>query len=299
VPKPVPATGQMLVAMRASDVSPLTIELVEPVCKHFPPPFACSNSTIGSGGAGVVAAVGPDCAGFTVGDEVWGTNTGAYADYAIASCGATGLKPKSLSFAEAGVSLEGVTSLQCLQMAGAPWEKKNLTVAITSGQGGTGLMAIQLAKALGAARVVTAATGDGIELVKTFGADVVYDYHKTDLFEALPDDSVDVVFDNLARPGTADKAMHAIRSSGTYLVLTGGGGDISKNPKEGVTQLKFYAVDMSNRTIGVDVLAPLFDAGKLRGTHIFDSFSVSAVADAFTRYLAGGVVGKIAVLMDH
>ena len=156
-----------------------------------------------------------------------------------------------------------------------------------------------IGQAFGAARIVTAATGEGIELVKSFGADVVYDYHKTDLFDALSDDSIDVVFDNLGRPGTADKAMHAIRSSGTYLVLTGGGGDISKNPKEGVKQLKFYAVDMSNRTIGVDVLAPLFDSGKLRGTHIFDRFNLSDVANAFTRYLAGGVVGKIAVTMDH
>ena len=38
--------------------------------------------------------------------------------------------------------------------AGAPWEKaKNLTVVVTSGSGGTGFVAIQLAKAYGAAKV--------------------------------------------------------------------------------------------------------------------------------------------------
>merc|ERR1711879_768255 len=117
------------------------------------------------------------------------------------------------------------------------------------------------------------------------------------MFDELPNDSVDIVFDNLGRPGTADKAMHAIRSGGTYLVLTGGGGDISKTPKEGVRQLKFYAVDGANRTTGVDVLAPMFESGALRA-HIFENYSFEDVPAAFTRFLEGGVFGKIAVLVN-
>jgi NADPH:quinone reductase-like Zn-dependent oxidoreductase len=67
----------------------------------------------------------------------------------------------------------------------------NLTIAITSGQGGTGFMGIQLAKALGAKHVVTAASGSGIAMVKALGADQVFDYTKVELFDALPDNSVD------------------------------------------------------------------------------------------------------------
>ena len=57
---------------------------------------------------------------------------------------------------------------------------------------------------------------------------------------ALPDNSVDIVYDNYGAKGTADKAMPKIRSGGVYLVLPGGeGGSISKHPKDGVKQIDF------------------------------------------------------------
>merc|ERR1719450_440028 len=121
---------------------------------------------------------------------------GAYAQYALATCSLTTLKPFSLSLVEAGtIPIVGGTSLQCLQEAGAPWTSKP-TVVVTAGQGGTGFIGVQLAKALGAASVITAATGDGIDFVKSLGADKVIDYKKQDIFDALPDDSVDIVYDN-------------------------------------------------------------------------------------------------------
>ena len=81
--------------------------------------------------------------------------------------------------------------MQCLQEAGAPWTSKP-TVVVTAGQGGTGFIGVQLAKALGAGTVITAATGDGI---------VVVDYHEQNIFDTLGNDTVDVVFDNLGFPG--------------------------------------------------------------------------------------------------
>merc|ERR1712136_615631 len=141
-----------------------------------------------------------------------GTVQGAYAQYALANCSLTTLKPLSASFVEAGtIPVVGLTSLQCLQKTGAPWASKP-TVVVTSGQGGTGFIGIQLAKALGAGTVITAATGDGIDFVKGLGADIVVDYHEQN------------VFDTLGFPGTADKALRTIRSGGTFLLLPGGDG---------------------------------------------------------------------------
>ena len=73
--------------------------------------------------------------------------------------------------------------MQCLQEAGAPWTSKP-TVFVMAGQGGTGFIGVQLAKALGAGTVITAATGDG-----------------QNIFDTLGNDTVDVVFDNLGFPG--------------------------------------------------------------------------------------------------
>ena len=50
---------------------------------------------------------------------------------------------------------------------------------------------------MGAARVVTATSGAAnIALAKSFGADVVIDYKVEDIFAALPNDSVDIVYDS-------------------------------------------------------------------------------------------------------
>ena len=56
-------------------------------------------------------------------------------------------------------------------------------------------MGIQLAKAFGANYVVAAASGAGMAFVKSIGADRVVDYKVQNIFEALPDNSVDIVFD--------------------------------------------------------------------------------------------------------
>merc|ERR1712135_251212 len=74
--------------------------------------------------------------------------------------------------------------------------------------------------------------------------------------------SLDLVFDNLGFPGTADTALRAIRSGGTFLLLPGGdGGVLSNQTKSGVTQ-------MYGRTQpavkDLETLAQLFDLGELR-----------------------------------
>merc|ERR1711907_75992 len=207
-------------------------------------------------------------------------------------CAKISLKPKNLNFVDAGtIPVVGGTSLQCLQAAGMPSKKSNLTVVVTSGQGGTGFMGIQLAKALGATRVITAASGAGIDFVKSLGADVVVDYHKQDLASALADDSVDIVYDNFGAKGTADKMMHAIRSGGTFLVLMGGnGGTISKNPKAGVRQVPFGLATAAKKEM--TQLKEYFEAGKLQPRTMRPTYGLAEVAEAFTRLRSHGVLGK-------
>lgn len=297
VPVPMPASGEVLVEVSGSSVNPIDVDLVEPVCKMVPPPLSCSIGTLGNEGAGRVVAVAGDCPDFKVGDEVWGFLRGGYAQYAIASCKTIGLKPRNLTFVDAGtMPLVASTSFQCLEHAGMPSKNGNLSVVITSGQGGTGFMAVQLAKAMGASRVITAASGKGIDFVKSLGADVIVDYHKQELSEVLPDDSVDIVFDNLGAVGTADKMMHAVRKGGSIVVLTGGkGGTISKTPKEGVTQVQDFLVHSKRK---LDLIKEFFEAGSLQSRTIQPYYTLSEVRQAFTRSLAHGLLGKISVVPD-
>ena len=73
-------------------MNPVNVDLVEPICEGF----GCSVGTIGTDMAGVVVAVGEDY-DLMYGSEVWGIVQGAYAQYALATCSLTTLKPSSLS----------------------------------------------------------------------------------------------------------------------------------------------------------------------------------------------------------
>lgn len=292
VPVPSAITGTVLVKVGASSVNPVNIDLVE-----YPHP----TGIIGTDVSGEVVSVGggSNCSHLAIGDAVWtSVDFGAYAEYVVATCEATGLRPANLSVVDAGtMPCVGVTSLECLRATGAPWANRtNVTVAITSGQGGTGFIGIQLAKALSASHVITAASGDGIAFVKSLGADWVVDYTKQELFDALPDNSVDIVYDNYGAKGTADKAMHAIRPGGVYLVMdTGGGGTISKHPKPGVTQIAFGLADLSSHSKGLDVLKQLFESGKLVA-HTQAVFNLTEVTTAFNVDTSGKVLGKLAIV---
>jgi len=295
---PRPGMGQVLLEMHGASVNPVNVDLVEPGCEWF----GCSKGTVGNDGAGTVVAVGwhwplmgAACSEFKIGDEVWGLIKGSYAQYAVADCKEIGKKPASLSFVDAGtIPVVGVTALSCLSEAGMPSQKSNLTVVVTSGQGGTGFMGVQLAKALGATRVITAASGPGIDFVKSLGADVVIDYHQQKLSDALSADSVDIVFDNFGAKGTADEMMHAIRSGGTFVVLPGGNrGKVSSHPKAGVKQITGFP---KISTKSLDQLKEYFEAHKLQPRTMQPTYGLAEVAEAFTRLRSHGVLGKIAVV---
>lgn len=316
VATPKPSEGQALIGVKASSVNPSDVDTVEA-------PGGCFKGC-GADVSGVVVAC-PGCKRLKVGDEVWTLAGPAYADYVLGPETGIALKPASLSFAEASTIPEvGLTSLLCLKRTGSPpgspfpvaspWQdRKNVSVLITAGSGGTGFMGIELAKAYGADHILTSATGaDGIAFVKSLGATFVVDYKVQDIFDALPADSVDIVYDNYGAEGTADKAMKVLRPGGVYLMLphgecfvmkTQGPPCLSANPKKGVTQYNYdTASDAAHGLEGLDELSSLFKQGLL-SAHIDKSFKLTDAALAFN-YSAGpgdgGVgnhIGKISIQM--
>jgi len=206
-----------------------------------------------------------------------------------------GLKPEKLSFSEASsLPLVALTDYQAFKKAGAPWAgRQNLTVAITSGSGGTGTPAIQLAKAYGATRIVTAASPSHTALLKKLGATDVFDYHKTTIWKELPENSVDIVYDNYGAPGTADAAMNAIRPGGVFVYLPGKGGGVSKHPKKGVKQINYGLCD-SSRHEDLDALKVIADAGNLTAV-VQQIYNLDDITMALNASFGGHVVGKIGI----
>lgn len=128
--------------------------------------------------AGTVEAVGASVSGWQAGDEVFGTCTGAFAEYAVAKPDQLVRKPENLDFEQAAaIGVSAQTALQALrdQLAVKPGQK----VLITGASGGVGSFAVQIAKALGA-EVTAVCSTRNVERVKGIGADHVIDYTAED-----------------------------------------------------------------------------------------------------------------------
>ena len=173
---PKPGLGQVLVRLTSSSVNPSDLDLEESTGRL--------EGTLGVDFAGVVVKLGAGVKRLKLGDRVWGVTKGAYAEFILAEELVTGLVPAGLRMADAGTIPEvGTTSLQCLQKCGAPWDvKRNVTVVVTSGTGGTGFIGVQLARAFGAGEIITATSGaSNIAFAKQLGANRVFDYKVEDV----------------------------------------------------------------------------------------------------------------------
>jgi len=95
--------------------------------------------------AGTVEAVGQNVTRFQVGNEVFGTCDGSFAEYASTLEDTLALKPANLTFEQAAaVPTSAVAALQALRDAGGI--KAGQHVLLVGASGGVGLYAVQIAK---------------------------------------------------------------------------------------------------------------------------------------------------------
>jgi NADPH:quinone reductase-like Zn-dependent oxidoreductase len=137
------------------------------------------NVRVGNDFAGTVVAVGRDVKRFRSGDEVFGSTSGALAQYVtVGEQGAVAAKPAAAGFAEAAAApIAGVTALQALRDQGHI--RAGEKVLINGAAGGVGTFAVQLAKSFGA-EVTGVCSTRNVERVRALGADHVVDYLKED-----------------------------------------------------------------------------------------------------------------------
>ena len=131
--------------------------------------------------AGRVEAVGANVTRFQVGDEVFGTCDGAFAEYASARQDKLFLKPAGISFEQAAaVPISGMTALQAVRDKGQVGAGDK--VLIIGAGGGVGTYAVQIAKSFGAEVTAVCSTAK-MDLVRSIGADHVIDYTREDFTE--------------------------------------------------------------------------------------------------------------------
>mmetsp|Transcript_60511 Transcript_60511/g.140948 ORF Transcript_60511/g.140948 Transcript_60511/m.140948 type:complete len:208 (+) Transcript_60511:1-624(+) len=187
-----------------------------------------------------------------------------------------------------------MTGLQALRYAGAPWSSAP-TVLILGGSGGTGHAAIQLAKALGAGRVITTCSPDNFDFVRGLGADEVIDYHTQDWATVLAPGSLQVVYDCVSLPGTGDKALGLLADGGSFVTLLPGAqpSDAAKDARPGVST--FYFICNQTSTADLDVVRGFANEGKLQMVVQETFHGLGSVPMAFETMMTGHTVGKISL----
>ena len=131
----------------------------------------------GSEIAGVVVAVGKDVKRFAPGMRVVSLiECGAYAQYVNVHEAVLSQVPEGVTFADAvSLPLQGQTAYHILTTMGRL--AKGESVLVHAAAGGVGALSVQLAKLLGAGKVIaTASTEEKLQHAKNMGADEVVNY---------------------------------------------------------------------------------------------------------------------------
>ncbi len=229
MPIPKIKSDEVLVENMATSINPIDYKAREGLLKRM---FSWQFPVIlGWDIAGIVASTGDGVTSFKVGDPVFarpdidtkGVN-GSYAEYTAVKADKLALKPNNISFVEAAaVPLAGLTALQMLRKLQL---SSNQKILIQAGAGGVGIYAIQLAKMIGA-YVVTTASQNNHEFVKSLGADSVIDYHKNNIQDVLSD--FDAVLDTV---GDVDNGIAILKSSGHLVTISNALTDQQKNTSD-------------------------------------------------------------------
>jgi NADPH:quinone reductase-like Zn-dependent oxidoreductase len=166
--------------------------------------------------AGRVEAVGKDVTTLHIGDDVFGSADGSFAQYARARQDKLAPKPKDLSFEQAAaIPVSACTALQAVRDHGRVQPGQH--VLIIGASGGVGTFAVQIAKAYGA-HVTGVCSATKVDLVRSIGADHVIDYTGSEDIDG--GQRYDVILD-IGGNRSLTTLRHALTPRGT-LVITGG-----------------------------------------------------------------------------
>ena len=217
IPVPEPKAGEARVKIEAIGVN--YIDIYQRTGLYpLQTPF-----TLGTEGAGIVDAVGPNVTEVKKGERVgYASIPGSYAEYAIVPAARlVPIPPNIDARTAAALMLQGMTA-HYLTHSTYPL-KKGETALLHAAAGGVGLLLIQIAKQLGATVLGTVSTEAKAKLAKEMGADHLILYTQSDFLaevKKLTDGrGVNVVYDSVGQT-TFDKSLDCLRPRG-YLVLFG------------------------------------------------------------------------------
>lgn len=279
-PDPAAKPDELLVKIEATALN--RADLLQKAGRYPVPEGA--SPILGLEMAGVVAETGSGVSGFKTGDRVFGLlSGGGYAEYCTIHQDMAMKMPEDLSFEEAAAIPEVfLTAYQAINWLGEL--QKGETVLVHAGASGVGTAAIQLAKHLYDARIITTAgTDQKNELCVELGSELSINYKEKDFAEEIESTfgkrSVDVIIDFVGSPyWDMNIKILAIDGRLIYLSMLGGAN---------VDEMNLVPILRKRLTIKGSTLRNRSDEYKMKLTKEFESKALSRFTD-----------GKISPVID-
>ena len=294
---PMPGAGQVVIEVKAAGVNFADILVREGLY----PPGAAAPVRPGLEVAGVVSQRGDGVQGFQRGERVMAlVPSGGYASHAVLDTANVYGVPDDLDFGSATALLvQGLTAYFLLQTGNL---QPGRSVLVTSAAGGVGSLAVQIAKLKGAGKVIGLASPAKHELVRSLGADAVFDYTQPglskDVLAETDGAGVDIFLDSQGDPQT--EAFNALGQKSHWLIYgtqAGGGNDL---PGARLRTLQGKNITLRGYNLyanvtewgrGVQELLGWVSEGKLKID--VTRFSLADAAKAHTKISARQTTGKV------
>ena len=297
-PDPQPGAGEVLVRVRAAGINGADILQRKGA---YPAPPGSPPDIPGLELAGEVAATGPGAERFSEGDRVTAiVGGGGQAELAVVHERALMPVPETLDWPEAGGFAEVFTTAHDALFSQAslqPGER----LLVHGAAGGVGTAAVQLGRAAGARVTGTVRREELRDQVAELGAEVI----APEAFEEAG--PFDVILELVGAPNMPGN-LKALANRGRIVVIGVGAG-----PKADVNLLalmgklgSIHASVLRARPLEQKALAmrlvekhvlPLVESGAVR-VPVADTFPLERAHDAYERFVAGGKLGKIVLVMD-
>jgi len=252
--------------------------------------------------AGVVDALGEGVTDFAVGDRVYGeTWTGCAADFAVIKSTELAPMPAGVTFEEAAaLPMGALTASQGLRQAGMedgslPDAPRTLVVGAS---GGVGHLAVQIARVMGAGRVVAVCSARNADMLTDLGADRVIAYDRESVFDC--GETFDLIYDTVAT-NSFRRMRRVMTKTGTYACAGGVGGGPLLGPAWSVMSPRLMSPLFSQRGVSVAAavsgedlakVTPWVEAGQVRPV-IERVYALEDFAPALKRLESKHTAGKL------
>ncbi|NII82559.1 zinc-binding alcohol dehydrogenase family protein [Pedobacter riviphilus] len=310
---PQPSGRDILVKINAISVNPVDYKVRQNSAKDT---VLETPKIIGWDATGIVEAVGEAVTFFKPGDAVYYagdlTRSGSNAEYQLIDERIVGLKPSTLSNAEAAaMPLTALTAWESLydRIRINEQKDKGKSILIIGGAGGVGSIAIQIAKKVSGLKVITTASRtETKEWCKTMGADVVVNHNNlVEEVRVAGFKEVDFILDFVDLNSYWDAIVELIKPQGHIVSITGSAAPIALNKLKNksvtfswelmYTRSMYQTDDMDEQHHILNKLTELFDNGTLKTTlnTTLKEFTVNNLKEAHRLLESGKTIGKVVI----